>query len=70
MDDLQINFAGVEFINPFTVAASPSSDSREKAERALGWKRRVGFDELVSIMVEADLAAYGMTCEKYRNKTA
>lgn len=41
-----------------------------KAERALGWKRRVGFDELVSIMVEADLAAYGMTCGQYRSKNA
>lgn len=37
--DLNINFAGVPFENPFTVAASPSSDSREKVRRALeaGW---------------------------------
>lgn len=37
--DLTINFAGVPFENPFTVAASPSSDSREKVRRALeaGW---------------------------------
>lgn len=37
--DLNINFAGVPFENPFTVAASPSSDSREKVLRALeaGW---------------------------------
>lgn len=37
--DLNINFAGVPFENPFTVAASPSSDSREKVHRALeaGW---------------------------------
>lgn len=37
--DLNIKFAGVPFENPFTVAASPSSDSREKVRRALeaGW---------------------------------
>lgn len=37
--DLNIYFAGVPFENPFTVAASPSSDSREKVRRALeaGW---------------------------------
>ena len=37
--DLNINFAGVPFENPFTVAASPSSDNREKVRRALeaGW---------------------------------
>lgn len=39
MRDLSINFCGVKFANPFTVSASPSSDSREKVERALeaGW---------------------------------
>lgn len=39
MEKLQIEFAGVPFENPFTVAASPSSDSREKVRRALeaGW---------------------------------
>lgn len=37
--NLNIEFAGVPFENPFTVAASPSSDSREKVARALeaGW---------------------------------
>ncbi len=37
--DLNLTFAGVPFENPFTVAASPSSDSREKVRRALdaGW---------------------------------
>lgn len=37
--NLNITFAGVPFENPFTVAASPSSDSREKVRRALdaGW---------------------------------
>lgn len=37
--DLNIEFAGISFENPFTVAASPSSDSREKVRRALeaGW---------------------------------
>lgn len=39
MRNLNIQFAGVPFENPFTVAASPSSDSREKVRRALeaGW---------------------------------
>ena len=39
MTDLQNNFCGVHFSNPFTVAASPSSDSRDKVRRALdaGW---------------------------------
>lgn len=39
MSTLSIDFCGVSFANPFTVAASPSSDSREKVERALeaGW---------------------------------
>lgn len=37
--NLHIDFAGITFENPFTVAASPSSDSREKVRRALeaGW---------------------------------
>lgn len=37
--NLNIDFAGINFENPFTVAASPSSDSREKVRRALeaGW---------------------------------
>jgi GDPmannose 4,6-dehydratase len=29
--------------------------SSEKARRQLGWKPRVSFDELVSLMVDADL---------------
>lgn len=39
MANLNISFCGVPFENPFTVAASPSSDSREKVRRALeaGW---------------------------------
>jgi len=39
MRNLNVNFCGVDFVNPFTVAASPSSDSRDKVERALekGW---------------------------------
>ncbi len=39
MMNLNISFAGVPFENPFTVAASPSSDSREKVRRSLeaGW---------------------------------
>lgn len=39
MGKLDIQFCGVNFVNPFTVSASPSSDSREKVARALdaGW---------------------------------
>lgn len=37
--DLSIDFCGKHFINPFTIAASPPSDTRERVERAftLGW---------------------------------
>lgn len=36
---LAIDFCGVPFINPFTIAASPPSDNRERVERAFeaGW---------------------------------
>lgn len=39
MKRLNITFCGIPFINPFTVAASPSSDSRDKVKRAFdaGW---------------------------------
>ena len=30
-----------------------------KAERLIGWKRKVSFRELVKIMVQADLKIYG-----------
>lgn len=37
--DLSINFCGVKFLNPFLLAASPPSDSREMTARAFeaGW---------------------------------
>lgn len=37
--DLSVQFAGVNFLNPFMIAASPSTDSREKIARAFesGW---------------------------------
>ena len=39
MGDLKINFCGVDFVNPFTIAASPPSDRRERIARAFeaGW---------------------------------
>ena len=39
MGKLETTFCGKTFVNPFTISASPSSDSREKVERALeaGW---------------------------------
>jgi len=37
--NLSVNFCGLNFKNPFIIAASPASDSREKVERAFeaGW---------------------------------
>ncbi len=37
--DLSIDFCGKHFVNPFTIAASPPSDKRERVERAFeaGW---------------------------------
>ena len=39
MADISVSFCGKKFINPFVIAASPSSDSLEKVERAFqaGW---------------------------------
>ncbi len=40
-----------------------------KAEKILGWKRKVDFDGLVSMMMEADLKEIaGMTCSEYREE--
>jgi len=36
-----------------------------KAERVLGWKRRVDFDSLVQEMVEADLKASASLIEDH-----
>ena len=37
--DPSIDFCGKHFVNPFTIAASPPSDKRERVERAFeaGW---------------------------------
>lgn len=41
-----------------------------KAEKQLGWKRKVGFSELVAMMMDADLREIaGMSCEEYRKNT-
>ena len=39
MADISTTFCGIKFVNPFVIAASPSSDSLEKLERAFleGW---------------------------------
>ncbi len=40
-----------------------------KAEKELGWKRKVDFKGLVAMMMDADLRAIaGMSCEEYRNE--
>ena len=39
----------------------------EKAERELGWKRKVDFKQLVAMMMDADMKAIaGMDCAQYR----
>ena len=39
LTNLRTNFCGFDFINPFILAASPSTDSREMIARSfdLGW---------------------------------
>lgn len=40
-----------------------------KAERDLGWKRKVGFDGLVEMMMDADLREIaGISCEQFKAK--
>ena len=42
-----------------------------KAEKELGWKRKVDFKMLVSMMMDSDLKEIaGMTSEQYRAKRA
>ena len=42
-----------------------------KAEKELGWKRKVNFEQLVAMMVEADVLKYtGMTVDDYKKKRA
>ncbi len=41
----------------------------EKAEKELGWKRRVDFKGLVAMMMDSDLKAiHGMSTEEFRNR--
>ena len=41
----------------------------EKAEKELGWKRKVDFRGLVGMMVNADMQEImGMSSEEYRNR--
>ena len=38
-----------------------------KAEKALGWKRKVDFEGLVAMMMDADLKEIaGMSCSEYK----
>ena len=38
-----------------------------KAEKELGWKRKIDFKGLVAMMMDADLKAVtGMSCQEYR----
>ena len=40
-----------------------------KAEKELGWKRKVDFKHLVAMMMDSDLQEIaGMSTEQYRNK--
>ena len=41
----------------------------EKAERELGWRRKVDFAGLVAMMMEADMQAIcGMSCAEYKSR--
>lgn len=41
-----------------------------KAEKTLGWKRKVGFEGLVAMMMDADLKEIaGMSCSEYKEST-
>ena len=41
-----------------------------KAEHELGWKRKVDFKGLVSMMMDADLREVaGISCEEYKEKS-
>jgi GDPmannose 4,6-dehydratase len=51
------SFWGWFFIYILTIFRSLLLGNPAKAERVLGWKRRVDFDSLVKEMVEADLKA-------------
>jgi len=67
--DLSIAFCGKRFINPFTIAASPPSDNRERVERAFaaGW----GGAVLKTTSVESepvDLAYPMMSGLSYRDQ--
>ena len=43
----------------------------QKAERELGWKRKVDFEKLVAMMMDSDMKAIaGMDCREYREKKA
>ena len=39
-----------------------------KAEKELGWKRKVDFKSLVAMMVESDLKDRGLSIEQFKNK--
>ena len=43
------------------------SSSIKKAEKELGWKRKVDFKQLVAMMMDADMKAIaGMDCAQYK----
>lgn len=70
MSTLSIDFCGVPFANPFTVAASPSSDSRDKVERAFeaGWGGVV-FKTVATSAHKPVLAQPNMAGLPYAGKT-
>ena len=67
--DLSIDFCGKHFVNPFTVAASPPSDTRERVERAFeaGWGGAVFKTTSVASEV-VDLVYPMMGGLSYQNK--
>ena len=57
--DLSIEFCGKHFVNPFTVAASPPSDTRARVERAFeaGW----GGAVTKSVSMDQDQPDHGLS---------
>lgn len=58
---LNIDLCGIKFINPFLISASPSSDSREKVEKAFeaGWAgvvfKTTSLPEYAPVLVEPNM---------------
>ena len=61
--DLSIEFCGKRMINPFTIAASPPSDSRERVERAGKPADTSGLTSLGDILKNAGVTTVVCGCD-------